>query len=392
MPSIVLTLKNLQNIAVNSKTRLLGDDNFANRMPINHCWFCSLRIAASVISVYIMVAYIIAFLMELWWFWDARGQLPYLAYFLIAEYFVTFVISAVLVAGISGKRMPHLLLWMLGIVALLIPESGMVLYMSFHFWKIFTIYGLTEITCWACRLIVNVAGLFCVYSLYFNWKEEEQVLTSLRDLNMATPVISVGNGRRMSVISMKSAVLPTNVAYTNQGFIPQPELPIQQPPTPQIMRRSMSVVSLPPLLHPPPQVPPPPTFGNEFNASLFDRKLRTSIRSRSLLDLSELGKQRALITPEQTATPVPQPRQQIPQPQPRPHYTRSLDRTLSKRRRSIGFYPTVGTDRMSCGYFAVPMAGFLVDQHGNVAYVHDPVGSKTSLGSDDMHKYRDVAL
>uniref|UniRef100_T1I4H8 Uncharacterized protein n=1 Tax=Rhodnius prolixus TaxID=13249 RepID=T1I4H8_RHOPR len=123
----------------------------------------------------IKVAYMIAFLMELWWVWDTGGQVPHLAYILITGYFVTFILSAILVAGITNKKMPHLLLWLFGIVAILIPETGL---------KIFSIYGLTEITCWACRLIVNIAGLICVSSLYFNWKEEQQVLTSLRDLNM----------------------------------------------------------------------------------------------------------------------------------------------------------------------------------------------------------------
>lgn len=144
--------------------------------------------------------------------------------------------------------------------------------------------------------------------------------------------------------------------------------------------RSMSVVSLPPMLHPLP--PPPQPFGNEFNASLFDTRLRSSLRSRSMLDLREVGRHQILSTPQ------PQPQQQ-----PRPHYTRSLDRPLRRHRRSTaGFFPAVAGDRMSCGYFAVPMTGFLLDAHGNVAYVHDPSGSKTSLGSDDMHKYRDVAL
>lgn len=384
MPSTVSILNNFKQITKIRNTKLLGDDRIW-RMPIDHCWFCSLRVAASVISVYITVAYVIAFLTELWWVWDTGGQVPHLAYILITGYFVTFVLSAILVAGITNKKMPHLLLWLFGIVAILIPESGLVLYMSFHFWKIFSIYGLTEITCWACRLIVNVAGLICVYSLYFNWKEEQQVLTSLRDLNMATPVRAVENGRRMSVASMKSSIPPGSVAFTNQAFVSHPELPIQhQQPTP-VLRRSMSVVSLPPMLH---SLPPPQPFGNEFNASLFDTRLRSSLRSRSMLDLREVGRQKILSTP-----------------QPRPQYTRSLDRPSRRHRLQQqhqhhhhlphsmgGFFPAVAGDRMSCGYFAVPVTGFLLDPHGKVAYVHDPTGSRTSLGSDDMHKYRDVAL
>lgn len=39
-------------------------------------------------------------------------------------------------------------------------------------------------------MFLQIAGLICVSSLYFNWKEEQQVLTSLRDLNMVSTTVN----------------------------------------------------------------------------------------------------------------------------------------------------------------------------------------------------------
>lgn len=304
--------------------------------------------------------------MELWWFWDTGGQLPYLAYILITGYFVTFVLSAILVRGISHKQIPPLILWLFGIVAILIPEGGLVLFMSFQFWKIYTIYGLTEITCWACRLLVNVAGLICVYFLYLNWKEEKQVLTSLRDLNLASRAAVVENGRRASVSS--DSKLP-QVAYSNPGFNGIQDHPPTFPPPHPHLRRAGSMVSIGSrkqiILNRP--------ICNEFNASLFDSEMRSSFKSRSMYNLH---------------SPVPiQQTQQISN-----HSTNSLDRSL-RRYRSLGFFPSGGDDRMRNGYFTVAPSGFVVNEMGKVAFVQEPViGSRVSIESDDLQKYRDVAL
>lgn len=340
---------------------------------LEHCFCCTLRVAASVISVYVAVAYMIAFFMELWWVWDTGGQLPHLGYILITAYFVTFILSAILVKGISDKQMPHLLLWLFGVLAILLPEGGLVLFMSLNFWKIYTIYGLTEITFWICRLIVNVAGLICIYSLYRAWKEEKQVLSSLRDLNMASRAVLAG-GRRPSVTSRK--LVPPPAGYTNPGYTSQVDQPIVIPRT--NLKRSPSLMSLPPR-----SASPSPSV-NEFNAALFN----SNLRSHSVLD------QRGVKTmPPANHVPAFVP------PLPPGYNTQSLDRRLLHRTRSLGFFPT--EDRMRNGYFSpLSLSGFVVDPRGRVAYIQDPrivekpwaADSKISIESDDMHKYKDVAL
>ncbi|XP_066900923.1 uncharacterized protein Rcd6 [Halyomorpha halys] len=343
-------------------------------MPLlEHCWCCTLRVAASVISIYLAVAYMIAFLMEMWWLWSTGGQLPHLGYVLIMAYLLTFILSAILVKGVSEKQIPNLLVWLFGVLVFLLPEGGLVLFMSFQFWKIYTIYGLTEITFWICRLIVNISGLICVHSLYSYWKEEKQVLSSLRDLNMASRAVHTGR-RRPSVISTKGA---PPVGYVNPAIISETDHPVIIPRT--NLRRSPSLRSLPP----PPRTPSPSPSVNEFNAALYNSRLK----SLSVMDLRG--------GPPPTFTPVPT----FNLPPHHPNNTQSLDRKLLYRSKSIGFFPT--EDRMRNGYFGpLPVSGFVIDPTGRVAYIQDPrleekpwpADSKISIESDDMQKYRDVAL
>lgn len=54
-----------------------------------------------------------------------------------------------------------------------------------------TIYGVTELSCWLIRIVVNVIELILIQSLYTMWKDEEMVVKRLRDLNMtAIPIPS----------------------------------------------------------------------------------------------------------------------------------------------------------------------------------------------------------
>lgn len=84
------------------------------------------------------------------------------------------------------RRSLCLVVWLVGVAALALPEAGMVLYMALQYWvserasascptptpyhteptpapisvvfqRLQSLYGLTEITCWACRLFINVS-------------------------------------------------------------------------------------------------------------------------------------------------------------------------------------------------------------------------------------------
>ncbi|XP_034235042.1 uncharacterized protein LOC117641656 [Thrips palmi] len=186
---------------------------------LDSCLCCSLMVASFVIGVYALVAYVIAFAVELWWIVESEGGLPAPAHLLCAGYFVSLVLCAVLLHGLTVRRSICLVVWLVGVAALALPEAGMVLYMALQYWRLQSLYGLTEITCWACRLFINVAGVVSVQSLYSSWREESEVMRRLRDLNMSS---TMSNGRRGSVAS-SNGVVPNHgmlgLAYQNEGFV-----------------------------------------------------------------------------------------------------------------------------------------------------------------------------
>ncbi|KAJ1520871.1 hypothetical protein ONE63_003956 [Megalurothrips usitatus] len=189
---------------------------------LDSCLCCSLTVASFVIGVYALVAYVIAFTVELWWIVESEGGLPAPAHLLCAGYFVSLVLCAVLLHGLTVRRGLCLVVWLVGVAALALPEAGMVLYMALQYWRLQSLYGLTEITCWACRLLINVAGVVSVQSLYSSWREESEVMRRLRDLNMSS-TMSTSNGRRGSVASSNGGIpahgLALGLAYQNEGFV-----------------------------------------------------------------------------------------------------------------------------------------------------------------------------
>ncbi|XP_018569966.1 uncharacterized protein LOC108909969 isoform X2 [Anoplophora glabripennis] len=86
-----------------------------------------------------------------------------------------------------------LISWMFSITILTFPEAGMVIYMSIQYWRIESLYGVTELACWLIRIVVNVIEIILIQSLYTMWKDEELVNKRLRDLTMAAVPISREN-------------------------------------------------------------------------------------------------------------------------------------------------------------------------------------------------------
>lgn len=202
---------------------------------VDSCLCCSLMVASFVMGVYALVAYVIAFTVELWWIVETDGGLPAPAHLLCAGYFVSLVLCAVLLHGLTVRRSLCLVVWLVGVASLALPEAGMVLYMALQYWRLQSLYGLTEITCWACRLFINAVGVVSVQSLYSSWREESEVMRRLRDLNMSSTMstMSTSNGRRGSVASsngvgpmvhMAPHMAPhmgphMGLAYQNEGFV-----------------------------------------------------------------------------------------------------------------------------------------------------------------------------
>uniref|UniRef100_A0A1B6MBI8 Uncharacterized protein n=1 Tax=Graphocephala atropunctata TaxID=36148 RepID=A0A1B6MBI8_9HEMI len=397
---------------------------------LEDCFFCSLSVAASVIGVYTLVAYLIAFSMETWWIVSTPVSLPSPAYVLCAGYLIVFVFSVLLLRGLSIKNSLYLLEWLVVVAALSVPEGVLVYFMSIHYWKIRSLYGLMELTCWICRAIVNVSGIICVQSLYSNWREEKEVIRRLRDLNMTrvipnrrNSVSSQGNGYSKSSLGTPTAYTPPPQLLNNGAFVPT-------------LRRTASMVSVlsrPPnpamLMGPPPPIPlhpflaaNPAVRASEFNASQFDLSLISSLRtfsgqqvnkSYSMMDLRSVDSavgSAGSDTPRKTMSVI-----DFPVEKKTPTHTQSLDRRILKLPaygRPIppqieGFYVA---GRLENAYFPPFRSGdFSVDpvveymqgreslyrQNMNVFYPNKPHSrSKYSLGSDsdDFQKYRDIAL
>ncbi|KAL0280834.1 UNVERIFIED_CONTAM: hypothetical protein PYX00_002010 [Menopon gallinae] len=167
---------------------------------LESCYCCTLAVSSAVLGVYLLVAYAIAFTIELWWILESPVPLPIPAYLLCLSFFILFIFSALLLHGLSVRRTTCLLVWMFMMGILLGPEAGLVLYMSIHYWRITSLYGLIEVTFWACRLLVNISGIICVQSLYSIWREEKSILMRLEALKMSpVPHVHQPRGRRLNV-------------------------------------------------------------------------------------------------------------------------------------------------------------------------------------------------
>ncbi|KAK7791175.1 hypothetical protein R5R35_005382 [Gryllus longicercus] len=273
---------------------------------LESCFCCSLLVASATAGVYALVAYIVAFTIELWWILEAEVTLPAPAYLLCAGYFITFVVSALLLHGITVKRTLFLLSWLFTIIILSFPEAGLVLFMSLHYWKVKSLYGLTELIYWSCRVICNIAGLICVQSLYSTWREEKLVLRRLQDLNMSninrnmpsnghlkngssTPGYQNGGfvastGR----LNMLSSSVPT-INRLQRSASSVSHLHLQSPlhfggslPNNNVSTHMIPLTPLNNLQYAFFGAPDSATTGSEFNASTFDGYFAASVSSNIL--------------------------------------------------------------------------------------------------------------
>ncbi|XP_056634959.1 uncharacterized protein LOC130891048 [Diorhabda carinulata] len=156
---------------------------------VENCFCCSLQIASGFFAAYLLIAYLIAFAFELLWILESEVALPSAAVLLSAGYFAMALFAALLIHGLATKNAVCLLSWMLSVTLLTFPEAGLVIYMSIQYWRIESLYGITELACWLIRIIINVIEIILIHSLHTKWKEEELVHKRIRDLNMvAIPV------------------------------------------------------------------------------------------------------------------------------------------------------------------------------------------------------------
>ncbi|XP_075219270.1 reduction in Cnn dots 6 isoform X2 [Lycorma delicatula] len=397
------------------------------------------------------IAYIIAFSMEMWWILQSEEKLPSLAHILCAVYLFTFIWCGFLLRGLSIRKTVYLLGWSIVISILSFPEAGLVIFMSIYY-RVRSLYGLTELTCWICRVVVNIAGLICIQSLYSTWKEEKDVVRSLQGLHMK----SLERPRRVSVVS--NGEVKGGLGYQNAGFsastthLNSAKLSSTKQLAVPSLKRSVSSASQYSVLsrvsaqpyggslpygingihqHPCPGSPfirKSPLLDqelkspSEFNASNFDVVLASAIRNpqninsnvplnrtQSMLNLS--GNMSDL-TPRKAMSVIDYPVRV------NSRATQSLDRRLIRQNRasmSDLSYFAAGDGRIRNAYFSTslrkvdPRGGILLppnidyryqnqypyDMNINIFYSANRKSmSRTSVGneSDDFQKYRDVAL
>ncbi|XP_028139777.1 uncharacterized protein LOC114333973 isoform X1 [Diabrotica virgifera virgifera] len=151
---------------------------------VKNCFCCSVQIASGFFAAYLLIAYLIAFAFELLWILESEVALPSASVLLCVGYFAMALFAAMLIHGLATKNAICLLIWMLAVTLLTFPEAGLVIYMSIQYWRIESLYGVTELTCWLIRILINVIEIILIHSLHAMWKEEELLHKRIRDLNM----------------------------------------------------------------------------------------------------------------------------------------------------------------------------------------------------------------
>ncbi|XP_034108198.1 uncharacterized protein LOC117570570 isoform X1 [Drosophila albomicans] len=172
-----------------------GIQNFWNERIMERFIKANLFIICCVAAGLLLIVYLGAFSCEVSWLLEAHGELPIAAYTLCTLYFVMFVATTILIHGlVSGLCWP-LFAWSVVIGLLSIPELVLVMLMTTQHWGLQSVHGLTELTSYLIRLIINCLALICVIPTGIKWRREMQVLNQLQGLatrlSLQTPAPSV---------------------------------------------------------------------------------------------------------------------------------------------------------------------------------------------------------
>ncbi|TRY73361.1 hypothetical protein TCAL_06017 [Tigriopus californicus] len=182
---------------------------------ISSCICCSLLTGCIFTGIVTMFLYLAAFVIEVWWIIEAEVQLPIPAYLLTLIYFFLTILAISMLVGLRTKKTRLVLAWIIFFLLSVIPEGGMVLFMSVYSWH-GGVYGVIELTMWVCRTLISVVGTMCIHSLYCAWKDEKSVLRSLQELNVTS-----GDFHPHGIAGeyqQKLAANSTFLGYQNEGF------------------------------------------------------------------------------------------------------------------------------------------------------------------------------
>ncbi|XP_023174815.2 uncharacterized protein LOC111602106 isoform X1 [Drosophila hydei] len=186
---------NKKNSSIKGNGNGNGIQNFWNERIMERFIKANLFIICCVAAGLLLIVYLGAFSCEVSWLLEAHGELPFAAYTLCTLYFVMFVATTILIHGlVSGLCWP-LFAWSAVIGLLSIPELVLVMLMTTQHWGLQSVHGLTELTSYLIRLIINCLALICVIPTGIKWRRETQVLNQLQGLatrlSLQTPAPSV---------------------------------------------------------------------------------------------------------------------------------------------------------------------------------------------------------
>ncbi|XP_068894160.1 uncharacterized protein Rcd6 isoform X2 [Tenebrio molitor] len=289
-----------------------------------------------------------------------------------------------------------LIAWMFSVTILTFPEAGMVIYMSIQYWRIETLYGVTELASWLVRILVNVIQLILIQSLYTSWKDEELVEKRLQDLNMTAIPIP-----RESLQSLNSQYYQNN-AYDNSSEELNMTLK-RAASNPQIWNGSVPNNLMASLQFDGFQFC---TTQSEFNASIFMpnfvNDINMSKKAQSLMDLRILDDSPDKANyPSMTAKTITDTSSAIipnfDSNHPRIHKCASVDALNDINKSGHVIKNRTGFYAQSIPNYSVPIYYGPLDGPDFLIYKKqvDKLSSKNSLSNasaDDVQKYRDVAL
>ncbi|KAF7274100.1 reduction in Cnn dots 6 [Rhynchophorus ferrugineus] len=371
---------------------------------VEKCFCCSLPIACGFFAAYLLIAYLIAFAFELIWIiLESSHTLPTAAVLLATGYFAMSLFAALLLHGLATKNIFCLVGWMFAVTVLTFPEAGLVIYMSVDYWGTGHIYGMTELSCWLIRIVINVVQIVLIQSLYTIWKEEDIVDKRMRDMSAGSAMgepVPILNSQYYQNNGYDGSLDQLNMTNTMKRYGSMPHL------------WNTAIPNNTPLM----QIPYAGylSTASEFNASVFvpnmDHSELHEKKAQSLMDLRFLDQQAPMTYAQQWLSGSVNDTASIIEPKQRAmseiHYS-TLPAKMS-RCQSVDALNTANKSshiiRNRSGFYAQPIENYGVpiyygplDGPDFLIYKKrmEKLTSKNSLSNnsaDDVQKYRDVAL
>ncbi|CAL4108354.1 unnamed protein product, partial [Meganyctiphanes norvegica] len=131
------------------------------------------------------------------------------------------------------KREKTLMAWLFAMLIFLLPEMGMVLFMSLYHWKVTSSYGLADLIFYVVRAPLNLLSVVCVHSQYTEWRDYQTNTETLKRLEHLHLNHMAKNGIKSNGVGKERTL-----SYHNPSFISSNDaIPRNIPATPIPLQR-----------------------------------------------------------------------------------------------------------------------------------------------------------